>query len=65
MPTLKQINNDLFWRRLEAYKTALKDGKGIAATGLAVHIALGLDGVPKYYKKYVSAVFRETTRERV
>ena len=61
--TLKQMGRRRFWMDLEAYKEALRTGKDIVMTSLAVHIALGSDGVPKSYKSLVSRAYRTMGKE--
>jgi hypothetical protein len=56
--TLKQVNIQAFFKALEAYKEALRERNGVAAASLRVHSALGADGVPKSYKRFVRQAFK-------
>lgn len=64
MPTLKEFNREEFWNALDAYKEALKTGKNITGTSLRIHAAQGLDGVPRYFRKYVTKAWKETKCEK-
>lgn len=62
--TLKQWGKSTFLKRLEEYKTALAirpiDSRAIVSTSLLIHQALGLAGVPKSYKRYVTRAYKES-----
>jgi hypothetical protein len=59
--TIKQFNQQHFWRCLDAYKDALRTGNNFVEVSLAVYIACG--DMPKKYQQVVRRVFRETKRE--
>ena len=60
MPTMKQINRQRFFVLLDKYRDALSSGENVIGASVAIHAALGLDGVPKYYKRFVTQAFRES-----
>jgi len=64
MPTMKQINRNRFFVLLEKYENALASGENVVGASLAIHAALGLDGVPKYYKRFVTRAFREVGKTK-
>ena len=65
--TLKQFARKDFWEALNTYKAALANAKddsyGFLVASLRIHAALGREGVPKAWKRYVTAAWREATTE--
>lgn len=57
--TIKQMNRAQFWKALEAYKAALRKGESAAMveTSLKLHYALGGEGVPKSFKRFVTRAY--------
>ena len=61
--TLKQFARAEFWRALKAYAEALRTGENLVWASVRIHAALGPDGVPKSYRRYVTHAFRTIRRE--
>lgn len=57
--TIKQMNVNSFFKAYQNYKIALRDKKDIVKYSVAVHFALGAEGVPQAYGKLVRAVTRQ------
>lgn len=57
--TLKQMARAQFWKRLDEYREALRTGSNLAGASLNIHAALGRDGVPKSWRRYVTSAFRQ------
>ena len=60
MSTVKNANKAHFWACLDQYKAALATGTDIVPASLLVHQALGMDGVPKRWRRLVSDAFNNT-----
>lgn len=57
--TIKEMNRRNFFKAFENYKRALRDKKDIVKYSVAVHFALGADGVPKLYGRFVRAALKQ------
>ena len=57
--TIKQFNRQHFFDCLQAYKEALTTGKNLTIACILIHSAQGMDGVPKYFKRYITQAEKE------
>lgn len=63
--TLKQFARAEFWAALGAYRQALATNQDIIKASVRVHAALSGEGVPKRFKAFVNAAYRDYNPQRL